>query len=175
MERAKLGSSRMDPALPEPRHRRDRAIIAGIEKSGWYCARVSPGPAPEGQRPLEGDGQNDPAFTYTVGPSVVNGEPELILVGDWKEPCEILHAVLASVFNQGTIPQPGDTSEQIFQEFSVKFGAVSEERRLALLTAADYFNEGRPFRTLQVIVPDSEHRFPDHPEYAGYPQPLLHD
>jgi Domain of unknown function (DUF4262) len=69
--------------------------------------------------------------------------------------------------------QPGDTSDEVLTRYEVRFGAVSEARRLTLLTYADWANRRGPFDAIQLILPDSNGRWPDDSHYDSYPQPLL--
>ena len=55
----------------------------------------------------------------------------------------------------------------------MRFGAVDDDRRLQLLTSADFVMDGQPFDALQVIIPDANGRWPEDADYDGTPQPLL--
>lgn len=67
----------------------------------------------------------------------------------------------------------GDHTDEVLQGYDVRLGAVSEARRVELLTWADWANQREPFDALQVILPDRAGRWPDEPAYQGFPQPLL--
>ncbi len=98
--------------------------------------------------------------------------PELILVGRWQ----LAHQVIANVvqlIGDGQRFAAGDRSDEVLMEYEVSFGAVSDLRRLELLTCADWLNRGAQFEALQLILPDKTGAWPDDPNYGPYPQPLL--
>ena len=57
-----------DAGAPEPRNEREARMLNAIRNDGWYCKRVL------------GDA-SDPAFVGLA----LEGDPELILVGEWKD------------------------------------------------------------------------------------------
>ena len=118
------------------------------------------------------DPVHDAAFAYTVGLSLSLHHPEIVLVGRWAQAHGILAAVV-DLIRDGQGFQPGDTSDEVLTRYEVRFGAVSEARRLTLLTYADWVNRRGPFDAIQLILPDSSGRWPDDSDYDSYPQPLL--
>jgi hypothetical protein len=96
----------------------------------------------------------DAAFAYTVGLSLSLRHPEVVLVGR----CAQAHGILAAVVHlirDGQGFQPGDTSDEVLTRYEVRFGAVSEARRLTLLTYADWANRRGPFDAIQLILPEA--------------------
>lgn len=86
------------------------------------------------------------------------------------------HAILAAVVELvtgGRRLTVGEVSDEVLDGYDVRFGRVSDERRVELLTYVEWANRRRPFEALQIILPDSSGRWPDDPEYDAYPQPLL--
>ena len=114
----------------------------------------------------------DAAFAYTVGFWHSSKHPELVLVGRWKYAHGYL-AVLARMVAEGTRFAAGDTTEELLEGYVVRFDAVSDARRVELLTWSDWANSREPFEALQVVLPDTAGRWPEEPEYDGFPQPRL--
>ena len=157
---------------PEPRTAYEAEMLAAIREDGWWCKRVGGGAPLAGERPLGTDPAWDPPFAYTVGPSL-QGDPELVLVGEWRDDCRILATIVVDLLGGGRRFAAGDLSEEVFVGVPVRFGAVSDERRRQLLTSADFLNDGAPFEALQVVIPDARGAWPEDPAYDGTPQPLL--
>ena len=114
----------------------------------------------------------DAAFAYTVGVWATHSHPELILVGRWKHAYNYLSSLVRMIAG-GQRFAPGDRTGDLLEGFEVRFEAVSEERRVELLTWSDWVNLRRPFEAVQVVLPDTSGRWPEDPDYAGFPQPLL--
>jgi hypothetical protein len=155
-----------DRRLPEPEDAFDEKLVADVREHGWHCVLV------EDDHEQQGHPFYDAAFAYTVGLTHTYGHPELVLVGRWQHAHGILGAAVDLV-HEGARLAVGDESDEVLEGYPVRFGAVSEERRLELLTYAVWLSGGRPFAALQVILPDGGGRMPDDPGYEGYPQPLL--
>jgi hypothetical protein len=98
--------------------------------------------------------------------------PELILVGGWQHAHAILAEVVALV-DAGRRFGPGDMSDEVLDGYPVRFGPVSADRRIELLTYADWLNRRAPFDAVQLILPDRAGRWPDQTGYDAYPQPSL--
>jgi hypothetical protein len=154
-----------DDGLPEPENAFDAKVVADVREYGWHCVLVGNG---------EGDhaAHDEPSFAYTVGLMHTYGHPELVLMGHWQYAHGILGAAVELV-HEGARLAPGDESDDVLEDYPVRFGAVADERRRELLAHAGWLYEGRPFPALQVILPDRAGRMPDDPDYDGYPQPLL--
>lgn len=112
------------------------------------------------------------SFTYTIGVWLKLGHPEVILVGPWSA----WHGILAAVVDlvkDGRPFAPGDQTDQVRDEYPVRFGRVSSENRRRLLTFADWVSMRRGFEAIQLILPDGESRWPGDAEYSSFDQPLL--
>jgi hypothetical protein len=121
---------------------------------------------------LDPDPVYDAEFAYTVGLWTTQNHPELVLVGAWAHS----HATLAAavhLIEAGAGFRPGDYSSEVLEEYPVRFGAVSNEQAVGLLTYADWANQRQPFKALQLIVPDAAGRWPDEVGYDSHAQPLL--
>ena len=141
--------------LPPPEDSFDEKLLSDVREYGWHCVVVE-----------------QAAVAYTVGLWHTYDHPELALTGPWKHAHGILAAAVALV-DEGARLEVDDESDEVLEGYPVRFGPVSDERRVALLTYADWLAGRRPFAALQLILPDAGGRFPDEPEYDGYPQPLL--
>jgi hypothetical protein len=163
------------PELPEPRDAFDEKLLEDVRRHGWHCVMVADEHHPEhaaANAALLPHPVYDAAFAYTVGLGRTYSHPELILVGRWQ----FAHQVIANVvqlIGDGQHFAAGDRSDEVLMEYEVSFGAVSDLRRLELLTCADWLNRGAQFEALQLILPDKSGAWPDEPTYDAYPQPLL--
>jgi hypothetical protein len=161
--------------LPQPEDDFDERLLADVRKHGWHCVLVADEHHPEHAASNAALGPHavyDAALAYTVGLSLTRDHPELVLVGRWAQ----AHAILAAAVDLITGSRrlaPGEVSDQVLQDYEVRFGPVSHEQRVELLTYADWANRRRPFEALQLILPDSSGRWPEDPDYNAYPQPLL--
>ncbi|MDQ6803609.1 MAG: DUF4262 domain-containing protein [Actinomycetota bacterium] len=161
--------------LPQPRDAFDEKLLDDVRRYGWHCVLVADEHHPEhaaqnaalGPHPIY-----DAAFAYTVGVEVSFAHPELILVGRWQHAHPFL-AQAVSLVKEGHRFAPGDSSTDVLDGYPVRFGVVSDFRRIELLTCVDWLNRGRAFSALQLILPDRAGRWPDDPAYDAYPQPLL--
>jgi hypothetical protein len=111
-------------------------------------------------------------FTYTVGLRETFGHPEVILVGRWSSAHPILN-VVGELVREGARFAPGDRSDDVVDGYPARFGAVCDQCREACLTWASWAADREPFEALQLILPDATGRWPDEPDYGGFPQPLL--
>jgi hypothetical protein len=111
-------------------------------------------------------------FAYTVGLTPRYGHPEIIVLGAWSSAGHYLNRVGALV-RDGQVFAPGDTSTEVLPEHVVRFGDVSETGRWSLLTLAHWANHRAYYDALQLVLPDRWGRWPEDPEYHGFPQPSL--
>ena len=168
-------SSPPELGLPQPEDAFDQELIANIRQHGWSCVHVADEHHPEhaarnaalGSHPVY-----DAAFAYTVGLWLTFEHPEIVLVGRWQHAHAIISNAVSLVSAGGRLA-PGDELEHVLDDYTVRFGSVSEERRIELLTYADWANRRRPFEAIQLILPDRSGRWPDEPAYESFPQPLL--
>jgi Domain of unknown function (DUF4262) len=161
--------------LPQPENDFDERLVADVRNHGWHCVLVADEHHPEHAASNAALGRHavyDAAFAYTVGLCLTKDHPELVLVGRWQQ----AHAILAAAVDLSTGGRrlaPGEVSDEVLQGYEVRFGLVSDEQRIELLTYADWANHRRPFEALQLILPDSSGRWPEDPDYNAYAQPLL--
>ena len=161
--------------LPQPENDFDERLVADVRNHGWHCVLVADEHHPEHAALNAALGRHavyDAAFAYTVGLWLTKDHPELVLVGRWQQAHAILAAAVALV-SGGRRLAVGEISDEVLHGYDVRFGPVSDERRVELLTYVDWANRRRPFEALQMILPDSSGRWPEDPEYDSYPQPLL--
>ena len=113
--------------LPQPEDDFDERLVADVRNHGWHCVLV----ADEDHR-------------------------ELVLVGRWERAHAILAEAVDLIAGSRRLA-PGEVSDQMLQGYEVRFGPVSDEQRVELLTYADWANR----------------RWPEDPDYNAYAQPLL--
>ncbi len=163
------------PELPEPRDQFDEKLVADVREYGWHCVLVADEHHPEhaeANAALEPHPVYDAGFAYTVGVGLSFAHPELILIGRWQHAHAILGAVV-SLVSDGHRFAAGDESDEVLDGYRVSFAAVSEQRRVELLTCVDWLHHGGPFEALQLILPDSAGRWPEDPAYNAFSQPRL--
>jgi hypothetical protein len=161
--------------LPQPEDDFDERLVADVRNHGWHCVLVADEHHPEHAASNAALGPHavyDAALAYTVGLSLTKDHPELVLVGRWQQAHAILAAAVDLISGSRRLA-PGEVSDQVLQGYEVRFGPVSDEQRVELLTYADWANRRRPFEALQLILPDSSGRWPEDPDYNAYAQPLL--
>ncbi len=161
--------------LPRAKTEAERKAISDVQRFGWHCVLVADEYHPHhaaANAELPPHEVYDATFAYTLGLWRTYEHPELILVGRWRHAHEYLN-VLAELIGEGQRFTAGDTTTEVLDGYEVAFGAVSEHRRKELLTWADWLNRRRHFEALQVVLPDRSGHWPQDPQYAGFPQPLL--
>lgn len=166
---------RPDVELPQPEDPFDEKLFADIREHGWHVVLVADEHHPQHAQENRALGPHpiyDAAFAYTVGISVTCGHAEVVLVGRWQQPHTILN-VVGGLIGEGCTFAPGNSSDEVLEGYTVRFGSVSDARRVELLTYADWVNARRPFQAVQLVLPDRDGRWPEDPEYDSYPQPLL--
>ena len=153
--------------------------VADIREHGWHVVSVRHGihshetPGPWSDHP-PAQAAYDAQFTYTVGLTETFGHPEVILLGTWQHAHPFLNAV-GDLVGEGRRFAPGVTSDEVLDEFTVRFDPVSDSCRTELLTLADWAAGRKPFDALQLVLPDTSGRWPEDPDYNGFPQPPLAD
>jgi hypothetical protein len=162
-----------DGELPEPGDPGDEKVLADIRRFGWHCVRVDPRAHPEhGEPNRTGTLADDVSFAYTIGVWLSLQHPEIILVGPWSA----WHGILAGVVDlikDGRRFIAGEQTDDVLDEYPVRFGAVTGKHRRKLLTFADWASQRHGFEAIQLILPDDKSRFPDDAAYASFDQPLL--
>ena len=166
--------------LPTPESDADRKAIEDIHEYGWHAILVSPLAHPEHDEANEELARTEPeqneiydaAFAYTVGVWGSFGHPEIVLAGSWRH----RHSYLANIVDlieAGTTFAPGGTTNQLLEGLTVRFDAVSAGSAKTYLTWADWANLRASFEAVQLVLPDVEGRWPEHPDYNAFDQPLL--
>jgi hypothetical protein len=113
-------------------------------------------------------------FAYTVGLTPRFGHPEILLVGGWSAAGHFLNRV-GDMVRDGHRFAPGDTSTEVLDDFVVRFDDVGERPRWGLMTLAHWAMHRAYFDALQLVLPDRWGRWPEDPEYHGFPQPSQAD
>jgi uncharacterized protein DUF4262 len=161
--------------LPEPEDDFDRNLLSDVRELGWHCVLVADEHHPEHAErnaALSPYPIYDSAFAYTVGLPMTLDHPEIVLVGRWNAAHGIIAAVVGLIEEGGRF-SAGDTSDEVLEGFTVRFDAISDGRRIELLTYSDWANRREPFEALQLVLPDPSGRWPEDPAYDARPQPLI--
>jgi hypothetical protein len=80
-------------------------------------------------------------------------------VGRWQHAPAYLDVVVEMI-RGGRQFRTGDATNEVLDGYEVRFGSVSDHRRLELLTWVDWANLRQPFDALQVILPDQAGSWP---------------
>ena len=161
--------------LPQPEDAFDEKLLADVRTYGWHCLHVADEHRPEQAEETAALAPHpiyDATFSYTVGLWLTQRNPELVLVGRWKQNYDII-ASAVSVIKEGQRFEVGTTSDDVLEGYDVCFTAVSSARRIELLTYARWANRRRPFEALQLVLPDAAARWPWDADYDSVAQPLL--
>lgn len=164
--------------LPRPTDPGDEKVLADIREYGFHAKHVRRGAHPEHaveEAQLRPHPIYDVGFSYTIGLPFSHRHAELVLVSGMpdRQAHDILWQVVRLI-EGGARFAAGDESQEILEAMPARFGAVSLRWRKELLTFADWAARRKRFEALQILTPDRTGIFPNSPDYAGPPQPLLH-
>jgi hypothetical protein len=135
-------------SLPVPTSDIERRVLGDIARHGWHVVLVR-----RGTHDHEGRGP------WSDHPAAQHAHAYLNVVGEMVQ--------------EGQSLASGDTTDELLEGFSVRFGAVADTPRLHLLTWADWVMQRQPFGAVQLVLPDTTGRWPDDPDYNAFAQPLL--
>jgi hypothetical protein len=150
--------------LPEPADEHDRKLLADVAQYGWHVIGVE-------------EDKEGPSFAYSIGLYRSFGHPEVIIFG---LAVGVMHRIINAVGEQvraGTKLEHLDEAADILDGYSVAFRSVERRHSPDYLGYARWFYKG-DFPALQCVWPDSQHRYPWHPEVSADTarrQPLLSD
>jgi Domain of unknown function (DUF4262) len=150
---------------PAARDDQDRKLLTDIEQYGWHVVGV------------EQDDEG-PGFVYSVGLYRSFGHPEILVIG------LAIDLMFGMVNGVGELVREGkrfehlDESGDVLDEFNVAFRQVELANYNDYLGCAQWFHQGDDFPVLQCVWPDSQRRYPWHPDYSTAlreRQPVLSD
>jgi uncharacterized protein DUF4262 len=178
-EPAAIYARRVERRLPEPTDDSERQAIRDIEEHGWHVILVRKRVHDhERFAPRFEDATvraaYEACFTYTVGLWHTFGHPEIVLVGEWQHAHPYLNAV-GELVREGHEFRDGSTTGELLDGFTVRFDEISDTCRVQLLTWSDWANSRSAFDALQLVLPDTNGRWPEDPDYNGFAQPVLRD
>jgi hypothetical protein len=126
-------------------------ILHNIESDGWSLMSVLA----------------SPPFVYTIGLEHSFEHPELIVLGMPPDFAGSLLNKLGQQIASGRHFHPGDIcrGEEVGCSANLQFGEVSSKARKGYMLSANWFYFGGDFRGLQLIWPDTKHRFPGEPGF----------
>ncbi len=151
--------------LPEPADENDRKLLADVEGHGWHVLGVE-------------EDEEGPAFAYSIGLYYNFKHPEVIVFG---LPVRVMHLIINAVGEEvrsGKRFEHWDESDDVLDGYQVAFRTVEPRHYREFLGFARWFYRGDDFPVLQCVWPDSQHRYPWHPECKAtlsHRQPLLSD
>lgn len=137
---------------PAARDDQDRKLLADIEQYGWHVVGI------------EQDDEG-PGFVYSVGLYHTFGHPEILVIG------LAIDVMFGMVNGVGELVRGGKRFEQLDESgdvvdgFNVTFRQVEVLRYDEYLGYARWFYKGDGFTVLQIVWPDSGHRYPWHSDY----------
>jgi len=151
--------------LPRPTDAHDRKLLADVRQYGWHVIAVA------------GD-EEGPGFAYSVGLFHTLGHPEVILFGLRLDLMHLLINEVGRRVKDGERFEHLDEADELLEGYSVCCRGVERRHYAEYLGYARWLYRGDDFPALQVVWPDSRHRYPWHP--AAPPelaerQPLLSD
>ena len=101
-----------------------------------------------------------PKFSYTVGLWHHFEQPEVIVFGLDVEAAEELLQRVVEAAGEGARFAHGEKHEGLMVGFAARFLDVPEEAAQAHLGAAAWAYQAQPFRSVQLVWPDKEKRWP---------------
>nr|WP_202819684.1 DUF4262 domain-containing protein [Thaumasiovibrio occultus] len=135
---------------PDPESDYDIQLLKHIEDHGWYNVHIA-------------EGDNKPAFAFSIGHFHKANHPEIIVIG---LPAEVAHqllniAVVKIVGGQEKI-EPFKKYTDFLEGLSVAFVPVDLEHYGEYLGYANWYygSLNMPFPTLQMVWPDRQGKYP---------------
>jgi hypothetical protein len=158
-------ASRNHHRFPAPTDDHDRKLLADVRQHGWHVIGV------------EADAEG-PGFAYTIGLFHTFHQPEVIIFGlDVKVMHRILNVIGEQIRKDNHIEHL-DEADDVLDGYNVCFRRVETRHYREYLGYALWLYQGDQFPALQCIWPDSQHRYPWHPDFhpgLACLQPLLSD
>lgn len=134
----------------------EQQIIDGVAANGWFVVTYVPGP-------------DDPEewYGYTVGLTKTAGWPEIICFGlDADRVHAMLRDAIAECWERGIRPEDGIELSKVLQGRAARL--KSAELPASYFAMADWYaahsGTAALAERLQLIWPDRDGRFPDHPD-----------
>ncbi len=132
----------------------ERRVLADIERFGCHIIGV-----------LEDD--EGPSFSYSIGLYQTFGQPEVIIFG--LEPNVGITIIndISSKMKEGKKVEDWHEYDDFLEGYSVCFRQFDERFYRNYLGYALWYYQGTEFPVLQCVWPDSQHRYPWHPDYPS--------
>jgi hypothetical protein len=129
----------------------ERKLVEDVGTFGWHVIAVE-------------DDEEGPGFAYTIGLHHSFGHPEIIVFGLRMETLFQIVNTIGEAVKEGTKFEADHESDDVLDDYLVHFRAVEKELYGEYLGYAQWFYNGDGFPALQCVWPDSEGRYPWHPE-----------
>jgi hypothetical protein len=149
--------------LPVPQDAHDRKLLADVEQHGWHVIGV--------QADKEG-----PGFAYSIGLFHTFRHHEIIIFGLAVSVMHRIINVIGEEIRKESRFEHLDETGDVLEDYNVCFRTVERKHYREYLGFARWFYQGDDFPVLQCIWPDSQHRYPWHPDFnqnLASRQPLL--
>jgi hypothetical protein len=150
---------------PEPADEHDRKLLTDVKQYGWHVIGIE-------------EDEEGPSFAYSIGLQHSLHDPEIIVFG---LPVQLMHQIINGIgekVRSGERFEHLDEWDDILDGYNVAFRNVERKHFRDYFGYARWFYRGDDFSALQCVWPDSQHRYPWHPEAPAaliQRQPLLTD
>jgi hypothetical protein len=151
--------------LPKPADEHDRKLLADVRRHGWHIIGVE-------------QDEEGPGFAYSIGLYHTFKHPEVIVSG---LRVQVMHGTInaaGEAVRSGEKFEHLDESSDVLDGYNVAFRTVERRHYPDYFGHARWFYRGDDFPALQCVWPDSQHRYPWHPEAGpdfARRQPVLSD
>ncbi len=129
----------------------EQRVIDDVQRHGWHIVCVD-------------EDEDGPAFAYSIGLFHTLKHPEIILFGLPIETMGSSINALGQAISSGAKFADGHESDQVLEDYLCIFRTVPFEAYPEYLGFAKWFYQSETFPVLQCIWPDTEHRYPWHPD-----------
>jgi hypothetical protein len=143
----------------------ERKLVEDVERVGWHVIAIE-------------EDDEGPGFAYSIGLHHSFGHPEVIVFGLRTETLFQIVNTIGEAVKDGTKFEADHESSDVLDEYLVHFRAIGRKHYDEYLGYAQWFYDGDGFPALQCVWPDSEGRYPWHPEIdvkLSERQPVLDD
>jgi hypothetical protein len=142
---------------------RERKLTSDVEQHGWHVILIP-------------EGDEGPAFAYSIGLHRTFNHPEVVVFGLDLEMMHRVVNLVGEAVRRGRRFSDGDSASGFLEGYDVRFLAVARGHYREHFGYARWFYDGDDFPVLQCLWPDRLGRFPSDPDSSEglrSRQPLL--